>query len=49
VFSGTLSAQDTYARLYDPALQQKLSEVYFSAMDIVPAVGESVVFSSLGT
>ncbi|MDR2415341.1 MAG: hypothetical protein LBD75_01690 [Candidatus Peribacteria bacterium] len=47
--TGTLSPEFTYRNLYDPALRQKLAEIYFTAMNITPAIGDTIFFENIGT
>ena len=47
--TGTLSPEQTYWKNYDSALQQRLAEIYLTAMNITPSFGWSVFFPNLGT
>ena len=47
-FEGILTPELTYGSEYNPALQQRLAEIYFTAMGATPAVGSSVFFPNLG-
>jgi hypothetical protein len=45
--TGTLPPELTYRNLYDPALRQKLAEIYFTAMNLTPAVGDAIFFENI--
>ncbi|MDR0651239.1 MAG: hypothetical protein LBG59_07790 [Candidatus Peribacteria bacterium] len=45
--TGTLSPASTYGDLYNPALKQKLAEIYFTAMGNTPVVGDAVFFDNI--
>lgn len=49
ILTGILLPEFTYRDSYDPALKQKLAEIYFTAMGSTPIIGEAIFFNNIGT